>query len=101
MLLSHADALRGRAALRALDFYVHADLFMNPSAALADIVLPAASPFETEALRLGFDTGEAAQVRVQVPQAVRPPCGEGRTGTAIAFRPAGPLGLGPEGPEGR
>ena len=43
LLLAHADPVRGRAALAALDFYAHADLFMNPTAALADIVLPVAS----------------------------------------------------------
>jgi anaerobic selenocysteine-containing dehydrogenase len=31
LLLSHADGQRGRRALAALDFYVHADLFMNPT----------------------------------------------------------------------
>ena len=40
MLLSHADGVRGRKALAALDFYAHADLFMTPTAALADVVLP-------------------------------------------------------------
>src|SRR5205807_9143287 len=37
LLLAHAGAHRGREALAALDFYVHADLFMNPTAELADI----------------------------------------------------------------
>jgi anaerobic selenocysteine-containing dehydrogenase len=60
MLLSHADPLRARKALAALEFSVHTDLFMNPSAALADIVLPAGTPFETETLRAGFDVSEAA-----------------------------------------
>jgi anaerobic selenocysteine-containing dehydrogenase len=32
LLLAHADSQRGREALAALDFYVHADLFMNPTA---------------------------------------------------------------------
>src|SRR5439155_23600876 len=32
LLVAHADVGRGRAALAALDFYVHADLFMNPTA---------------------------------------------------------------------
>ena len=40
LLLAHGDPVRGRAALAALDFYAHADLFMTPTAALADIVLP-------------------------------------------------------------
>jgi anaerobic selenocysteine-containing dehydrogenase len=52
----------GREALASLDFYVHADLFMNPTAELADIVLPVATPFETEALEVGFEVSEEAQL---------------------------------------
>jgi hypothetical protein len=33
MLLAQSDPARGRTALAALDFYAHADLFMNPTAA--------------------------------------------------------------------
>jgi hypothetical protein len=47
--------VRGRGALRGLDFFVQADLFMTPTAELADIVLPVATPFESEALKIGFD----------------------------------------------
>lgn len=94
MLLSHGDPSRGRAALTALDFSVHADLFMNPSAELADIVLPVASPFEAHALRAGFDVSEAAQARVQLRQAVVPPRGEARADARIAFDLACRLGLG-------
>jgi len=61
LLLAHADVRRGRAALAALDFDVHADLFMNPTAELADIVLPVASAFEREALRIGFEVSADAQ----------------------------------------
>ena len=61
LLLAHADALRGREALAALDFYVHTDLFMNPTAELADIVLPVASAFEREALKIGFEVSQEAQ----------------------------------------
>jgi len=94
MLLSHADPLQGRQALAALDFCVHADLFMNPSAALADIILPVATPFETETLRAGFDVSEAAQARVQLRQAAIPPIGESRSDAQIAFDLAVALGLG-------
>ena len=66
LLLAHADGRRGREALAALDFYVHADLFMNPTAELADIVLPVASAFEREALKIGFEVSAEAQSLVQL-----------------------------------
>jgi anaerobic selenocysteine-containing dehydrogenase len=66
LLMAHADGRRGRKALAALDFYVHADLFMKPTAELADIVLPVATPFETGALKIGFEVSAAAQVHVQL-----------------------------------
>ena len=34
-LLGHGDPLKGKAALEALDFYVHVDMFANPSARFA------------------------------------------------------------------
>ncbi|MGG5817218.1 molybdopterin-containing oxidoreductase family protein [Falsiroseomonas sp. HW251] len=94
MLVSHADPRRGRDALAAFEFSVHADLFMNPSAAFADIVLPAATPFEAEALKAGFDVSEAAQARVQLRQAAVAPVGESRSDMQIAFDLAVALGLG-------
>ena len=94
LLLSHADSLRGRDALAALDFYVHADLFMNPTAELADVVLPVASPFEREALKVGFDVSEEAQSLVQLRRAVVAPRGEVRSDTDIVFDLACRLGLG-------
>jgi hypothetical protein len=56
MLLAHADGARGRQALKELEFYAHADLFMNPTAEMADIMLPVASAFEREGLKIGFET---------------------------------------------
>ncbi len=94
LLLAHADSLRGRTALQALDFYVHADLFMNPTAELADIVLPVATPFEREALKIGFDISTEAQSLVQLRHAVVPPIGESRADTDIVFDLASRLGLG-------
>ena len=41
LLMGNGDPLQGKAALEALDFYVHVDLFANPSASLADLLLPA------------------------------------------------------------
>ena len=94
LLLSHADAHRGRAALSALDFYVHADLFMTPTAALADVVLPVATPFEREALKIGFEVSPSAQSLVQLRRPVVEPRGEARSDTEIVFDLACRLGLG-------
>ena len=94
LLLSHADGQRGREALAALDFYVHADLFMNPTAELADIVLPVASAFEREALKIGFEISAEAQSLVQLRQRVVEPRGEARSDTEIVFDLACRLGLG-------
>ena len=93
LLLSQADGRRGRDALSALDFYAHADLFMTPTAALADVVLPVASPFEREALKIGFEISTEAQSLVQLRQAIVPPPGEARADTQIVFDLAGRLGL--------
>ncbi len=94
MLLSHADGTHGRNALAALEFYAHSDLFMTPTAALADIVLPAASCFEREALKIGFETSPEAQSHIQFRSAVVPPPGEARPDTDIVFALADRLGLG-------
>ncbi len=93
LLLSHANGTRGRQALQALDFYVHADLFMNPTAEQADLVLPVASAFEREALRLGFEVSAEAQAWVQLRPAVVAPRGEARSDTDIVFDLACRLGL--------
>ena len=94
LLLAHADPVRGRAALSALDFYAHADLFMTPTAALADIVLPISSCFEREALKVGFEISAEAQSLVQLRQAVVAPQGEARSDTDFIFALAMRLGLG-------
>ncbi len=72
----------------------HADLFMSPTAELADIVLPVAAPFEVEALRVGFEVSQEAQSLVQLRRPVAPPRGEARSDTQIAFALATRLGLG-------
>ena len=94
LLLAHGDVPRGREALQALEFYAHADLFMNPTAELADVVLPIATPFEREGLRIGFDVSSDAQSLVQLRRPVVAPRGETRSDTEIVFDLACRLGLG-------
>jgi anaerobic selenocysteine-containing dehydrogenase len=93
MLLAHADGGHGRKALAELEFFAHADLFMTPTAELADIVLPVASSFERDALKFGFEVSLEAQSHVQFRQAVVPPPGEARPDTDIIFDLAARLGL--------
>jgi anaerobic selenocysteine-containing dehydrogenase len=93
MLLAHASGRHGREALKALDFYAHLDLFMNPTAELADVVLPVASAFERSGLKLGFEISQDAQSLIQLRPAVVPPPGEARPDIDIIFDLAGRLGL--------
>ena len=94
LVMAHGDSARVRDALAALDFFVHADLFMSPTAAQADIVLPVTSAFEAEALRIGFEISEAAQSLVQLRRPVASPRGEARSDLQIIFALASRLGLG-------
>jgi anaerobic selenocysteine-containing dehydrogenase len=94
LLMAHADSRRGREALAALDFSVHADLFMNPTAELADIVLPVASAFEREALKMGFEGSAEAQSLVQLRPRLVEPRGEAHSDTQIVFDLVCRLGLG-------
>jgi anaerobic selenocysteine-containing dehydrogenase len=94
MVMAHADSLRGREALRRLDFFVQADLFMTPTAELADLVLPVTTPFEAEALKIGFEYSQEAQSLVQLRQPLVAPRGEARSDLQIVFALATRLGLG-------
>jgi len=94
LLLAFSDPRRGRQALAALDFYVHLDLFMTPTAAMADIVLPVASAFEREALKVGFEISAEANGFAQLRPPVVPPAGEARSDTEIIFDLAVRLGVG-------
>ena len=94
LLMSHADAASGMQALAKLDFHVHADIFPNPTAAYADILLPVNTPWEREALRVGFEITQAANGRVQLRPPVVASRGESRDDGWIAFALAERLGLG-------
>jgi anaerobic selenocysteine-containing dehydrogenase len=67
---------------------------MNPTAELADIVLPVASAFEREALKIGFEVSQNAHSWVQLRPRMAEPQGEVRSDTQIVFELAQRLGLG-------
>jgi anaerobic selenocysteine-containing dehydrogenase len=94
LLVSHADPGRASAALQALPFCVYADLFLTPTAALADVVLPVATAWEREALKMGFDVSQEGESLVQWRSPVIAPRGEARSDTWIVFELARRLGLG-------
>ena len=94
LLVAHADGECGRKALAALDFHLHVDLFMNPSAEMADIVLPTTSPFESEGLKIGFETSEAACSLIQLRKKLVEPRGDARSDIRIVFDLACRLGFG-------
>ena len=94
ILFTHADGARGERALDALDFMVHADLFMNPTAAHADIVLPVSSAWEREGLCTDFLVDQEASAYAQLRPAVVEARGEARSDMWIAFALAERLGLG-------
>ena len=94
LLLSHADAATGAAALRDLEFHVQTDLYLTPTAAFADIVLPVASAWEREGLAVGFRLDQSAAERVQLRPAIVAPRGEARADIDLVFDLAVRLGLG-------
>ena len=94
LLLSQPGGSIAREALSRLDFLVFADLFMTPTAALADIVLPVSTAWEREGLRVGFGPTHAGEQHVQLRRAAVAPRGEARSDTWIVFELAKRLGLG-------
>lgn len=93
LLASQPDTALARRAFERLEFHVHADFFMNPSAQYADIVLPAATSWEREGLRAGFDTSLESLRRVQLRPAVLAPVGAAKSDTDIVLALAGRLGM--------
>jgi anaerobic selenocysteine-containing dehydrogenase len=94
LLMAHGDSARGREALQALDFHVHLDLFMTPTAEEADVVLPVTGAFEAEGLMVGFEISQEAQSLVQLRAPLVPPVGEARSDIEVIFDLATRLGLG-------
>ena len=93
-IVSQGNSNRNRRALEALDFHVHVDMFMNPTAANADIVLPANMPWERDALKIGFEIAQEAVETVQFRERMVEPLGEARADYEIAADLAVRLGHG-------
>jgi anaerobic selenocysteine-containing dehydrogenase len=94
LLLSAPGAGVARAALASLDFLVYADLFLTPTASLADVVLPVSTAWEREGLQVGFGPTQEGERHVQLRRQVLPPRGEARSDTWIVGELARRLGLG-------
>ena len=94
-LLSNGDTLNGREALRGVEFYLHVDMFSNPGAELAaDLILPAATCWESEGLKTTFEMGESTCTHVQLRRPVVPPLHESRSDMTIIFQLACRMGFG-------
>jgi anaerobic selenocysteine-containing dehydrogenase len=94
LVMAHGDSARGRDALRSLELLAVADLFMTPTAELADIVLPVTFPWESEALKIGFELNQDALSLVQLRRPLVAPRGETRSDLQVVFDLAVRLGLG-------
>src|SRR5258708_20356003 len=93
--MSTGDWQRARAAFRALDFAVAAELFMTPTAALCDYVLPAASFLEKSNMAMtAFAHRQQGKLHVQYRPAVFEPLADRRSDAWIIFELAKRLGLG-------
>lgn len=93
-LLANRDGQRGKVALEALDFFVHVDIFANPSAACADLLLPASTCWEREGLMPSFPAAEENATWAQLRPPVIEPLYESRSDLEIIFDLAARLALG-------
>jgi anaerobic selenocysteine-containing dehydrogenase/ferredoxin-NADP reductase len=93
LIQAHSDPARGHRAYRALDFYVHCDLFENPTARHADILLPVNTQYEHDGFKIGFGSGRAAEEHIQYRPRLVEPLGESRSDNQVIFALADALGL--------
>ena len=84
-LLGHGDPLRGKAALESLEFYVHVDTTINPSAMFADLILPGTTCWERQALLPSFEIAEDTLNWAQLRPAIIKPLHESRSDIEIVF----------------
>ena len=84
-LLGHGDPLRGKAALESLEFYIHVDTTINPSAMFADLILPGTTCWERQALLPSFEIAEDTLNWAQLRPAIIKPLHESRSDIEIVF----------------
>lgn len=93
-IMSTGDSERARAAFRAVDFAVAAELFMTPTAELCDYVLPATSFLEMSNMAAGFTHRPKGKLHLQYRPAVVAALAERRSDTWIIFELAKRIDLG-------
>ncbi|MBI4298405.1 MAG: molybdopterin-dependent oxidoreductase [Chloroflexi bacterium] len=94
IIVQNGDTRRGQEALRKLDFHLHADMFENPSARFADILLPASTCWESPALTTSFGGDPSTHSYMQYRAPAIAPLHESRPDMQIIFDLAVKLGLG-------
>ena len=94
LVTANSHSLIARDALKRLEFCVQTELFMTPTAELADIVLPAATHYESFHVKKGFPNVMAARTWVEYRPRVIAPLFEARSDLEIIFDLAQRLGLG-------
>ncbi|MBU2498207.1 MAG: molybdopterin-dependent oxidoreductase [Proteobacteria bacterium] len=93
IIMSNAPSLEAKKALSQLAFHVQTELFLSPTAELADVVLPAASSWES--WHVGANIGPLGDKSyIQLRPAVVPPQHESWPDMKIMFELARRLGLG-------
>lgn len=94
LITANSHSLIARDALKHLEFCVQTELFMTPTTELADIVLPAATHYESFHLKREFPNLMAARRWIQYRPRVIAPLFEARSDLEIIFDLAQRLGLG-------
>jgi anaerobic selenocysteine-containing dehydrogenase len=93
IITSSAPSMVAKEAISKLDFHVQCELFLTPTAELADIVLPAASFWESLGIRANFRSpGRTTHVQLREP--VIPPQHDSWPDMKVIFEMAKGLGLG-------
>ncbi|MFG6404835.1 molybdopterin-dependent oxidoreductase [Klebsiella variicola] len=94
MLSAHGNVDTAIAALKQLEFHVHCDHFITPTSSFADILLPASTLWEHEALKIGFEISERADAHIQLRPQLVTPRGGSLADCEIVFRLACKMGMG-------